>query len=177
MTPEGLRACHRAVLAAAAAVAPVDLVVLPHPVQPAGQIEAVAAAEPVPAGVTLFIAPAGSLAEELRRSWAMITGWSNSVFEAAITGVPSILVDLDRLAPVTYAADGLGIGVHDEAAAGAAARSLLDPDRWTATVAAARAALGRHLGPLDGHAAERTARLVHEAIAGQDTPGPAATSA
>jgi hypothetical protein len=156
--------------AAAAAVAPSELVVLPHPAQPAGLVESVAARHPAAAEVARRFAPPGTLHAELPGAFALVTGSSNSVFEAALAGVPSILIDPRDSDPGTFAADGLGIGVADAAAAGAAARSLLDPAFRVAILDRARAALADYLGPIDGHASARTAQLMLE-LASTDAAG------
>ena len=156
----GLEAVHVAALAAAEAVAPCELVVLPHPVEPPGQIAAIAARHAAPAGVAVRVEHDAGLHELLDGTWLMITGWSNSVFEAALCRVPSILVDPGGISPVTYAAEGLGIPAGDGAGAALAARSLLDPAERERTIERARAALADHLGPTDGRASERAARLM-----------------
>ncbi|MCI0347093.1 MAG: hypothetical protein L0221_16900, partial [Chloroflexi bacterium] len=161
LTEAGLEACVTAALAAAAAVAPSELLIVPHPLEQRGLIAGLVARHEVPHGVTVRSDRSG-LHAALLEAWLMVTGWSNSVFEAGIAGVPSILVDAEDAAPVTYAADGLGIGAADDAAAAAAARSLLDAKVRGATLARARTALEAHLGPLDGRASERAARLALE---------------
>jgi hypothetical protein len=160
MTLAGLEACHRCALAAAAAVEPAEVLVLPHPVQPAGQIQAIVARAPVPAGVAVRVERPGRLHELVEGAWLLVTGWSNSLFEAAIRGVPTVMVDAEHVLPVTYAQEGLAIRVATESAAAAAARALLDPEFRTATLARSSAALAEHLGPLDGRSSERTAELI-----------------
>lgn len=160
MTLAGLEACHRGALAAAAAVGSAEVVVLPHPVQPAGQIEAIVARVPVPAGVAVRVERPGRLQELIDDAWLLVTGWSNSAFEAAIRGVPTLMVDVEHVSPVAYVAEGLAIGVGTETAAAAAARALLDPEFRTATLARSSAALAEHLGPLDGRSSERIAELI-----------------
>ena len=150
MTAEALAECRAAARAAVAAAAPAELVSVPHPV-------------------------AGTDGQELHHAlpgaWAMVTGWSNSVLEAAIAGVPSIAVNPGGLAPVDYAAEGLALGASDAETAAAAARLLLDPDERAAAIARARAALPERIGPLDGGATERAARLVLRMI-DADVGGP-----
>lgn len=163
---------YLAAAAAAEAVAPSALVVLPHPVQPVGLIEAVAARHPVPAGVRRRFATPGTLHAELAGAFALVTGSSNSVFEAALAGVPSILVDPRDTDPGTFAADGLGIGVADVGAAAAAARSLLAPTFRLEILDRARTALRAYLGPIDGQASARTARLILELAATPQAGGP-----
>jgi hypothetical protein len=160
MTIAGLEACHRAALAAAAAVAPAQVIVVPHPLQPRNLIEGIVAGFADPPGVAVRVEHSHGLHALLDGAWLLATGWSNSVFEAALRRVPSIMVDPEHLSPVSYAAEGLAIGVSTDAAAADAARALLDPGFREATLDRAAAALTEHLGPLDGRASERAARLI-----------------
>ena len=159
MTRALLDATRRAAFDVALAVGPSELVVVPHP---AG------AGEPLPeaaAGVAVRLGEAG-LHAELPGAWLMVTGWSNSVFEAAIAGVPALTVSPPGVAPIDFAADGLAIAASDPASAAAAALRLLDPDAHRAAAEGARAALVSRLGPIDGGATRRAARLVQELIVG-----------
>lgn len=160
MTAAGLEACHRAALAIAAAVAPAEVVVVPHPAQAPGEIEAIVAAVPAPPGVAVRVDAGAGLHTSIDDAWLLVTGWSNSVFEAALRRVPAIMVDAEHVAPVGYAAEGLAIGVATEAAAASAARALLDPGFRAATIDRAVGALATHLGPLDGRSAARAADLI-----------------
>jgi hypothetical protein len=160
MTMAGLEACHRAALAAAAAVAPAEVIVVPHPLQPRGLIEGIVAGSADPPGVTVDVDQAQGLHALIDGAWLLVTGWSNSTFEAALRRVPSIMVDPEHVSPVSYAAEGLAIGVSTEAAAADAARALLDPGFREATLDRATASLTEHLGPLDGRSSERAARLI-----------------
>jgi hypothetical protein len=169
LTKTGLEACLTGALAAAAAVTPSELVIVPHPLEQRGLIAGLAARHPVPPGVHVRI-DRGGLHAALADAWLLVTGWSNSVFEAGLAGVPTILVDAEAASPVTYAEDGLGIGVRSDAEAAAAAARLLEPAVRQATLGRARVALEAHLGPLDGRASERAARLAIELAA--SPPGP-----
>jgi hypothetical protein len=160
MTTAGLEACYRAALAAAAAVAPAEVVVVPHPLQPRGLIEGIVAGSADPPGVTVRVEHAQGLHALIDGAWLLVTGWSNSVFEAALRRVPSIMVDPEHVSPVSYAAEGLAIGVFTATAAADAARALLDPGFREATLGRAAAALTQHLGPLDGRSSERAAQLI-----------------
>jgi glycosyltransferase involved in cell wall biosynthesis len=103
------------------------------------------------------------LYDTLDGAWLLVTGWSNTVFEAALSGVPSLCVSIPgSQPPVDFAADGIALGGTDEASAAAAARRLLDDGAWRQAVTDARAALADRLGPLDGRASERLADLVLE---------------
>lgn len=160
MTPPLLAATRQAALAAARAAAPAELVLVPHPA--AG--EALSLPEPS-AGIGLRLAP-GGLHGELPGAWLLVTGWSNSVFEAALAGVPALTVAPPGVAPVDFASEGLSIGAADPEAAAAEALRLLDPDAHRAAVERARGALESRIGPLDGAATRRAAALIRELIDG-----------
>ena len=153
----------RGALAAAAAVAPCELLVKPHPLErPTDRLlfEEVLAGYRLPADVTVRVVD-DDLHTVLPDSWLLVTGFSQSVFEAAISGVPAITVDASRgQVPVTFARDGLAIGATDPASAGEAARRLLANDERRAAVAQARRELERRIGPLDGRASQRAAELI-----------------
>jgi hypothetical protein len=155
MTAELLERCTESAVAVAQAAAPAELVFVPHPADPAPR-----AAPAVPGEhVSVRMAQGDALHGELNGAWAMVTGWSNSVFEAAIAGVPSIAVAPAGRAPVDWAADGLALAATDPQSAADAARGVLDPTAHRAAVDRARAALGDRIGPLDGLATERAAGL------------------
>jgi hypothetical protein len=154
MTPQLLALGLRGALAVAGAVSPAELVIVPHPADPRLYD---LRADP-PAGVVMRVVGKDGLHGELPGAWAMVTGWSNSVFEAAIAGVPSICVAPAGSSPVDFAGD--------EESATEAARRLLDPAIHGAAVERARSGLTQRLGPLDGHATERAARLALELMRG-----------
>lgn len=163
MTSQLLALCLRAAMAVAAAAKPAELVIVPHPAGP----RTVRIDVDAPRGVEVRVAGGHGLHPELIGAWAMVTGWSNSVYEAAIAGVPSITVAPPGVSPVDFAAEGLAIAASDEASAAEAARSVLDPDSRQAAVARARAVLPERLGPLDGRSTERAARLALELAGGR----------
>ncbi|HYN65092.1 MAG TPA: hypothetical protein VES36_10865 [Candidatus Limnocylindrales bacterium] len=162
MRPEVLALSMRAAMAVAGAVAPAELVIVPHPADPRPP----ATDADTPIGVEVRVTGGNGLHGELPGAWAMVTGWSNSVFEAAIAGVPSITVAPPGTSPVNFAEEGLAIAASDEASAAGAAHALLDPVTREATVARARAVLPERLGPLDGRSTERAAGLVLELVRG-----------
>jgi hypothetical protein len=162
MTPQLLALGLRGALAVAGAVSPAELVIVPHPADPRLYD---LRADP-PAGVVMRGVGKDGLHGELPGAWAMVTGWSNSVFEAAIAGVPSICVAPAGSSPVDFAGQGLAIAAGDEESAAEAARRLLDPAIHGAAVERARSGLTQRLGPLDGHATERAARLALELMRG-----------
>lgn len=172
MTMAGMEACMRAALAAAGAASPAELVVVPHPAEPRGLIAGIAARTAPPPGVRVRLEPSIGLQALLDGAWLLVTGWSNSIFEAAIAGVPSIAVSPAGNPPVDFAADGLALAAVDEPSAAAAARSMLDPDQRAAAVRGAHQAVQQRLGTLDGRASERAARLMLEmAIPGARSAG------
>jgi hypothetical protein len=158
MTFDVMRSCYRAALAAARAIGASEVVVVPHPAEEPGTAARVMA----PAGpvdLPVRVSNAG-LHLELTRSRLLVTGWSNAVFEAAVAGIPAIAVNPGGVAPVDFAADGLAVGASDEASAARAAASLRDEETMRAMVERARAVATQRLGPLDGRASERAARLM-----------------
>jgi hypothetical protein len=159
MTPEVHEACFRAALAAAAAFTASELAVVPHPAEPrgtaAGLVEG-AREPPVP----VRLAADSGLHAEVAGAGLLITGWSNSVFEAAVAGIPAITVNPGGVAPVDFAADGLATGASDAASAARVAADLVDESTRDRAVARARQVAIQRLGPLDGRASERAARLM-----------------
>ncbi len=159
MTREGLEACLRAAVAAAHAFEAGELVVVPHPAEQPGTAAGLVASLARPA-VTVRVAADTGLHAEIAGASLMVTGWSNSVFEAAVAGIPAIAVNPGRVAPVDFAADGLAIGASDEASAASAAVELRNAPARDAAVARARSVATQRLGPMDGRASERAARLM-----------------
>jgi len=159
MTAAVMAECSRAALAVASAAAPAELVVVPHPADPNGSVRATDADDPA---VTVRRAERETLQDLLPGAWAMVTGWSNSVFEAAIVGVPSVTIDPGGVAPVDFASAGLARGADGAATAAEVASSFLDEEVRQAAIRRAREALPAHIGPLDGCATRRAARLMLE---------------
>jgi hypothetical protein len=160
MTPEVKERTLRAAVAAAAPAAPCTVVIRPHPTEHDDLLDRIAA-EPAPDGVRVSVDRSGTLRDLLLRSWIMITGSSQTVLEAAVVGIPSISINATGGEdPVTYAAEGIALGATDAATATEQVRRMLDRGSADEQVARARTALERHIGPLDGRAAERTARLI-----------------
>lgn len=161
LTRDVLAACLRGAMAVAGAVAPSDLVIVPHPAAPPGS-DAATTPDRIAPGVTVKRAGRHELHGVLPGAWAMVTGWSNSVFEAAIAGVPAITVDPGGVVPRDYAAEGLAVRARDETSAAEVARGLLADGARRAAIDRARAALQSRIGPIDGHATERAAAIVLE---------------
>jgi len=112
MTRELVELSFLGALAAAEVLAPSELVVVPHPAEQAGLAASIAGAHAPPAGVAVRIARAGGLHAELPGATLLLTGWSNSVFEAALAGVPAITVSPPGVAPVDFAAEGLALAAE-----------------------------------------------------------------
>lgn len=164
MSPDVKRRTIQAVLAAAGAVAPAELVVRLHPIE-RDDLVAQTLAGGTPPGVVARIEREGDLYDTLDGAWLMATGWSNTVFEAALSNVPALAINATGGEPPTsFAQEQLALGATDERSAAAAASSLRDPDAWLSALAQARAALSHHLGPLDGRATQRLADLVVELV-------------
>ena len=115
-----------------------------------------------PPRLTVRIDSDRSLHDLLAGSWLLVTGWSNSVLEAAIARAPSIAVDPERRSPVRYADEGLALPATDSRSAAEAAATLLDPAVRDAAIARGREALEDHIGPLDGRASARAAALIRQ---------------
>jgi hypothetical protein len=162
MTRDLVERSYLGALAAAETLAPAELVVVPHPVEQAGLAAAIAAEHPRPAGVAVRIARAGDLHAELPGATLLVTGWSNSVFEAALLRIPAITVSPPGVAPVDFAAEGLSLAAADPAEAAAQALRLVAPDTRDAVTEGARDALRDRIGVLDGRASERAARIMLE---------------
>jgi hypothetical protein len=160
MTAAVMAECRQAAFAVAAVAAPAELVVVPHPADPSGSAPAPASLDHP--GVTVRTAHQETLQDLLPGAWAMVTGWSNSVFEAAIAGVPSITIDPGGAAPIDFAAGGLALGADGAEVAAELAASFLDEGVRRAAIGRARDALPAHIGPPDGRATQRAARLMLE---------------
>jgi hypothetical protein len=150
----------RAALAAAAAAAPVQLVIRPHPLE-TDDVTATMLEGPMPAGVEVTVEPDRVLAAHLAGAWALVTAWSNTAYEAAALGVPVIAINATGGPPVLpLAEESLALGAVDQPTAAAAARQLLVDATRDELVRAASERVRSHLGPLDGRSAERAAALI-----------------
>lgn len=160
MRPGVLAACYRAAVAAARAVGADELLIVPHPAEAPGTAQRLLDRESPPSGPAVRLAGPGGLYEALDGAWLLVTGWSNSVFEAAVAAIPALTVDPEGTSPVDFAADGLSLGATDEQSAAEAARTLLDESTRREAIQRARRVAEHRLGPLDGRASERAARLM-----------------
>ena len=159
--PQSKAAAVQAAPAAAVPLAPAQLVFRPHPTETDSVGEETLAACPRRAGVTFEIERVRGLHELLDGAWLLVTGSSQSVYEAAIAGVPCLMVNPSgEPDPVPFAEEGIAIRAEDGAGAAAAAVWLMDANHRRRQVARARAALRPHFGALDGAATARTAELI-----------------
>ena len=172
MTRELLELSFLGARAAAGVLAPSELVIVRHPAEQSGLIAGMVADHPAEPGVEVRSAAQGGLHAELPGATLLVTGWSNSVLEAACLGVPAITVVQAGVAPVDFAADGLALSAHDAGEAADAARRLLTAGTRDEVIARARSAIGEHIGPLDGRASERAARIMLQ-MAGRTSVEPA----
>lgn len=164
---DGVRAGVLAAAIAAAAAIDGILQIKPHPVEVPRVWEPLRAAAENPHGVEVRIEEEAELHDLLPGAAVLVTGWSNSVYEAVLAGVPAITLHLlDGLPPMPFAAEGIASEARDAASAARQARALVVPGTRRAALITARAALAEHLGPLDGAAAERSAALVARAAQG-----------
>lgn len=158
---EWKRSALRAALAAAERLSPAELVIVPHPTETDRVGLDLLRATTLPEGVTVRVADAFGLYDALDAAWLLVTAWSQSTFEAVIAGVPCLTVVLPgQVARVSYAADGIAIGVQSPAEAAEAAGRLSTIPMRAEAARAALLALGRRLGPLDGRAAGRAAEFL-----------------
>jgi hypothetical protein len=169
MTAEVKRRTVEAAVAAAEALAPCELVIRPHPIE-RDDLVAQVLASLRPRGVTVRVERGEDLYDTLDGAWLLVTGWSNTAFEAVLSNVPVLCINATGgPAPTGFAEEGLALDAHDPASAAGAAAALLQDGAWTAALARARAALSDHLGVLDGRATQRLADLVSE-LAGDHGP-------
>lgn len=156
--PDVKRAVLRAALAATAGLAPAELVIVPHPTENDTVTQDFLAGIEMPDRVQVRVERPLTLHDVLPGAWILITGASQSVFDAVLVGVPAITVNATGGDdPVTFAREGIAFGATSIDEATSLARRLRDPQRRRIAAAAARAAIGDRLGPLDGEAAARAA--------------------
>jgi hypothetical protein len=151
----------RAAVAAAQAVAPATLIIRPHPTERDGVNEDALTELEVPSTVRVEIDRARDLHELLGDTWLMVTAYSQSTFEAAIAGVPTLSINATG-SPFAagLAEEGIALAAVDEVSAAQVSRALLTDEARRAQVARARRGLEVRLGNLDGRATQRTAELI-----------------
>ena len=160
LTREAKREVYAAALAAAGTAAPSTLFVVPHPTEPTDELRAIIDGIEAPAGVTV-IQDAGGLHDLLIGSTLLVTAASQSVFDAAVAGVPALMVHpAETPSPVPYAAEGFAIEVRDAREAAATARRLLSGAGREEALQRARRALADRFGHVDGRAHVRAADLI-----------------
>jgi hypothetical protein len=165
--PEVQGEAFEAALAIARSVAPSELIVVPHPTEPRHEAVKVGQERLAASGILTRVVEPGDLHRALSGAWLLVTASSQSVFEAVLTGVPAVTVTPAGLPePVSFARDGIAVGIRSAAEAATLGADLSDPERRAALAAQQRAALGDRLGPLDGRAAERVARIVERFVRG-----------
>jgi hypothetical protein len=156
--PDVKRDVLRAAIATSAAMRPAELLIVPHPTENDRVTQEFLAQTTMPDGLETHLERPGTLHEALAGAWILITGASQAVFEAVVSGVPAITVNATGGPdPVSFAREGVALGATSVDEAVALAQRLLEPSRREEAVAAARAALGDRLGRLDGQAAARAA--------------------
>jgi hypothetical protein len=133
-----------------------------HPSEDASAAEAVVAERRLP---TSTLVTAGTLADLVLASDAVIAQMSSVVGEAIMLDRPTIVVDLlQRGGWAGYAATGACLTALTESELAASVHDLLEDDAVRATLAAARSAyVSDHFLTLDGRAAERVAHAVADA--------------
>lgn len=166
------RAAMDAAIAATAQLEPAELIILPHPTQKHQEVEDLLRSIERPVGVVALVERSRSLHALLTQAWILITASSQSVFDAVLAGVPAMTVTPTGVVdPVTFAQDGIALGVRSVEAAAAAGAQLRERAARDDLLARQRAALGDRIGPLDGHAAERAATwLLQVGAAGWPRP-------
>ncbi len=166
------RTAMEAAIAATARLRPAELVILPHPTQMHDGVQDLVRSIERPPGLVVRVERHRSLHALLPHAWLLVTASSQSVFDAVLAGVPAMTVTPTGVVdPVTFARDGIAIGVRSRDEAAAAAAQLLERANRNDLVARQRAALGDRIGPLDGRAAERAAEwLLEVGAAGRPRP-------
>lgn len=165
MTEEVKRATLRMAIRAAEAVRPCKFIIKPHPIENDLVAQRLLDEELVRPGLDIRIDRETSLHELLDGAFALLTGWSNSVLEAIISGVPAMCLTLPHVGAVTtFADEGIAAAASSAEAAGAILQSWREPSNRNAMIASGHKASEWHVGALDGRAGERTARLLCDLV-------------
>ncbi len=143
------------------------LAIKPHPEERASLPRYEALQERLPANVRLIRHGEVPLRTLIAASDLLVTRFSSTATEAALLGVPVIVVNLsggpDQF---PYAEEGAALGVYSPEGISPALNSLLrDTDVRSRLLASQQHFLERHLGPRDGRATERISARI-EALAG-----------
>ncbi len=164
------RTAMEAAVAVTAQLEPAELIVLPHPTQHPRAVEELLGSIQRPPGMAARVERDGSLHTWLAQAWLLVTASSQSVFDAVLAGVPAMTVTPTGIIdPVTFAHDGIALGVGSAEAAAEAANQLRGRTARDDLLAGQRAALGGRIGLLDGRAAERAAMWLLE-VSGAEWP-------
>ena len=164
MTAEVKAATAKAAIAAAAALAPATLVIRRHPLESDDVVER-ELAQALPQGLSVTMASDEPVERTLAGAWLLTTAWSNTVYEAALLGIPSLTINTTGGPdPMPFAHEGISVGATDPSSASAAARRLRDHAARHDAVSRIQGPLTAHLGPLDGHASERAAALISDLL-------------
>ncbi|HEX5041106.1 MAG TPA: hypothetical protein VFW95_13380 [Candidatus Limnocylindria bacterium] len=160
-----LEAALHDTLIAAGSVAPAIVRIVPHPIGPPGLVQRWLRTAQVLDGVRVDERAAGDLYEALLDSDLLVTVTSQSVLEAAVVGIPAVSIQPpgSELA-FPYAAERIADVALDATALAERFAALRSPVAAAAAVDRARANVARHLGPMDGRAAQRSAELVAELV-------------
>jgi hypothetical protein len=165
LTDAALETALHATLTAAGRVAPAHVRIAPHPIGPPGLAERWLATARVPHGVTVEVGALEGLHPAMLDSDVLITVTSQSVLEAAVVGIPALAIQPPGPAyRFSYAEEGVAEVATTAEELGERIAALRLPIAAAAAVETARAAVGRHLGPMDGRAAQRTADLMAELL-------------
>lgn len=161
MTREVRAATLAAAVAAAEAVEPSELLIRPHPVERRDEWDGILGELSIPGRLPVRVERDLDLHALLLDAWLLVTGWSNSVYEALLADVPAIAVNATGGPdPMPFVHESLALGATDPASAGEAARLLLDDAERDRIISIGKSRLVSHLGPLDGRASSRAADLI-----------------
>ena len=165
LTDATLAAGLDATVQAAAGFGPAHVRIAPHPAGPAGLVERWLRSIDVPEGVAIEVTDVGGLTDALVDSDLLVTVASQSVLEAAVVGIPAVAIQPPGATYVfPYAREGIAAVAHDRDELAQIFTERLSPAGAAAAVERAREAVGHHLGPMDGRAAERSADLIGELL-------------
>lgn len=162
---ESKRLTLEAAAAAAEVIGPAELLVVRHPTEELELLECLVRDHADTPGVTLRLEAERDLHELLPGASLLITASSQSVFDAALAGVPAITVHTTTGSPpVPYAEEGFATQVTDAASARKAASALTDPRTRALALRRSQAALQDRYGEIDGGASRRAAVLIETVV-------------
>lgn len=148
-----------AAVTAAKALAPSELMVVPHPTESIPQLESLI--DSVRASdVEITLQRDMSLHDVLVGAWLLVTASSQSVFEAAIAGVPCITTAAAEGPGASHVSEGFSVAANEPGAVRAMSQRLLEDDFRRELTARSQRAMGLRFGRLDGRAYERAADVI-----------------